>query len=165
MATLLQKLKNNRWWVAFVIIAILMIAGCGLFQPRTKSVTTDKTVTRTELRSEYSGAIAGIAAKEASLLAEKKGLVDQYDIAFEDLDIKAAQQQELISMIVPVAGPMLGPLGAYLPGILGVLFGVTAAGDKGRMNRALEKHNVAAGLAPDGHTPLVPPPTVTPGLG
>ena len=157
MATLLQKLKNNRWWVMFVIVTVLMVAGCGLFQPRTKSLTTDKSVTRTELRSEYAGAIAAITAKEASLLAEKKGMANQYDIAFEDLDVKAEQQKELISMIVPIAGPMLGPMGAYLPGILGALFGITAVGDKARMNRALAKHNVAKGLSPDGLKPLVPP--------
>jgi hypothetical protein len=158
MATLFQKIRNNRWWVGFVVIAAGMVAGCGLFQPRTDSLKGEKSVTRNELRREYASSISAYQAKEAAMLAEKQGMVEQYGIAFEDLDIKDAQQRQLIEAVVPLAGGLMGPYGTLLIPAISALFGVTALGDKGRMNRALAKHNVGKGLTPDGLRPLVPPP-------
>ena len=153
METALKKIKRNKCWVFFVVASTGLIAGCGILQPHTGSLATGKKVNRSELRMEYISAAARLKAKEAALVAERETMVQTYGEAFGDLDAKAEQQKELINAVVPLAGPLMGPYGSLLLPAISVLFGGAALGDKGRMNRALAKHNAKAGLTPDGLQP------------
>ena len=122
--TVVKKTVNhNRWTTVFGLVAVVLVAGCTLFQPKIKSPFSGEKVGR-----------ALFAAEIEAELARVQALAKRGDIEFTELETIQQEVYDIANAIVsqvPGAGKVWG--------LASTLLLAGAAGDNFRKGREIKK--------------------------